>query len=136
MDYVFVDEFYRPKRPPPERHSPPMLMVPQKLFSKTSQLSSFDTPKNCRHAATFPHTPCHSRVGALQILRHDRRNTNATPFFRVSLRRGGVGQNVDATPETLKYIGVAPLRIIRGGCLIFCGAFGKSSSLICRSVST
>ena len=113
---MFVDEFYRPKRTP-ERHPPPMLMAPQKLFSKTSQLSSLDTPKNCRHAATFPCRPCHSWVGALQILRHDRRNTNATPFFRVSLRRGGVGQNIDATPETLKYIGVAALRIIRGGCL-------------------
>jgi hypothetical protein len=94
-----------------------MLMAPQKLFSKTSQLSSLDTPKNCRHAATFPCRPCHSWVGALQILRHDRRNTNATPFFRVSLRRGVIGQNVDATPETLKYIGVAVLRIFWGECL-------------------
>jgi hypothetical protein len=113
---VFVDEFYRPKRTP-ERHPPPMLMAPQKLFSKTSQLSSLDTPKNCRHAATFPCRPCRSWAGVLQILRHDRRNTNATPFFRVSLRRGVIGQNIDATPETLKYMGVAVLRIFWGECL-------------------
>jgi hypothetical protein len=94
-----------------------MLMAPQKLFSKTSQLSSLDTPKNCRHAATFACRPCYSWTGALQILRHDRRNTNATPFFRVSLRLSGVGQNVGATPETLKYMGVAVLRIFWGECL-------------------
>ena len=45
MDYVFVDEFYRPKRPPPERHSPPMLMVPQKLFSKTVAIALPRYPK-------------------------------------------------------------------------------------------
>jgi hypothetical protein len=53
----------------------------------------------------------------LQILRHDRRNTNATFIFRVSLRLGGIGQNVGATPETLKNMGVAPLRIFWGECL-------------------
>ena len=132
---MFVDEFYRPKRTP-ERHPPPMLMVPQKLFSKTVAIASLDTPKNCRHAATFSHRPCRSWAGALQILRHDRRNTNATLFFRVSLRRGEVGQNVGATPKTLKYIGVAALRIFRGGCLIFCDAFENLSSLVSGSFST
>ena len=99
-----------------EIHSQGMLMVTQKtFFQKPSQLSSLDTSKICRHAATFLCGPCYPWAGALQILRHDRRNTNATPFFRVSLRRGRVGQNVDATSETLRYIGVAPLRFFFGG---------------------
>ena len=103
-----------------------------KTFFKNVAIASLDTPKNCRHAATFPHTPCHSRVGALQILRHDRRNTNATPFFRVSLRRGGVGQNAGATPEAIKYMGVAPLRFflegnwdLLGQKFIICGKSNK-----------
>ena len=132
---MFVDEFYRPKRTP-ERHPRPMLMAPQKLFSKTSQLSSLDTPKNCRHAATFPHTPCRSWAGALQILRHDRRNTNATLYFVSRCVGGVIGQTIDATPETLKYIGVAVLRIFWGECLIFCDAFENLSSLVSGSFST
>jgi hypothetical protein len=108
----------------------------EKTFFKNVAIVSLDTPKNCRHAATFPCRPCRSWAVALQTLRHDRRNTNATFIFRVSLRRGGVGQNIDATPETLKYMGVAVLRIFWGECLIFCDAFENLSSLVSGSFST
>jgi hypothetical protein len=113
---VFVDEFYRPKRTP-KTLSADVDGSEKTFFQKPSQLSSLDTQKNCRHAATFSCRPCHSWIGTLQTLRHDRRNTNATLVFRVSLRLGGIGQNIDATPETLKYMGVAALRIFWGECL-------------------
>ena len=36
------------------------------------------------------------------------------PFFVSRCVGGVIGQTIDATPETLKYIGVAPLRIFWG----------------------
>jgi hypothetical protein len=88
-----------------------------------SQKSFFQKRRNrrpvtlqiCRHAATSVCRPCRSWARALRTIRNGRRNTNATPNFRVSLRRDGNGKNVDATPETLKHMGVAALRVFLEG---------------------
>ena len=89
-----------------------------KTFFKNRRNCPPSTPQKI--AATPQRFPIRHAIHGLGRCRFSA-TTDATqtqrPFFRVSLRRGVIGQNIDATPETLKYIGVAPLRIFRGGCL-------------------
>lgn len=88
-----------------------MLMVPRKTFFKKRRNYALVTPEKI---AATPQRP--SAGPAIHGLWRCRFyvTTDATQtqrqFFRVSLRRGGVGQNAGATPETMKYMGVAPLR--------------------------
>jgi hypothetical protein len=103
-------------------------MVPRKTFFKNRRDYLPSTPQKI--AATPQRSSAGHAIHGLGRCRFSA-TTYATQtqrcIFRVSLRRDGRGQNVAATPESLKHIGVAPLRgFLEGGWKFFLGGISKT----------